>query len=121
MTRDEARRLWIDAQLDNSHLNLGRLQKLRQMVNDEMKASGLIRGSFRVQGQFRAGIGSRGWWAALACKSCHFEKREAITFEDSGFVAFAGWADDTNVQPIITAFAKWVEWMKRECFYHGDM
>lgn len=119
MTREEARELWIQAQLDHSHLNLGRLQKLRKMIDDEMKASGLIKGSFRVKGQFKAGISIKGWWAGLSCKSFYFEKREAVTFNDNGFVGFAGWADDQNVQPILTAFAKWVAWMETECFHHG--
>lgn len=33
----------------------------------------------------------------VACRNC------------DGFVGFAGWADDTNVQPILTAFCAWVD------------
>ena len=44
----------------------------------------------------------------------HFEDREAITFnpQDSKgvcFVGFAGWADDTNVTPFVSAFSKFVD------------
>lgn len=120
MSREDARNLWISAQLDHSHLTLGRLQMLRTMINDEMKASGLIKGSYRVQGHFKAGIAAKGWWADLRCKSFYFQKRQAVTFEDSGFIGFAGWSDDDNVRPILSAFSKWVEWMQKECFRNDD-
>lgn len=127
MTRDDARNLWIEAQLDYSQLNLGRLQKLRTMLNDEMKDSGLISpsgrgvGTYRANAAIKAGISIKGWMAELTCRSYYFNKREAVTFNDSGFIGFAGWADDTNVQPILIAFAKWVDWMKAECFRHDDL
>lgn len=41
----------------------------------------------------------------------HFENREAITFNKDGFIGFAGWADRTNIVPIITAFNKWVDFI----------
>ena len=42
----------------------------------------------------------------------YFSGREAISFNEDGFIGIAGWADDTNVQPFLRAFHKWVcEWM----------
>ena len=41
--------------------------------------------------------------------------REAISFNRGGFIGFAGWADDTNVQPFLRAFIRWVlEWMDED-------
>lgn len=41
--------------------------------------------------------------------------REAISFNRDGFIGFAGWADDTNVQPFLRAFVRWaLEWMDED-------
>ncbi|MCB0252104.1 MAG: hypothetical protein KDI55_00060 [Anaerolineae bacterium] len=32
-----------------------------------------------------------------------------MTFEPDGFVWFAGWSDDTNLQPIIRGFLSWID------------
>jgi len=34
----------------------------------------------------------------------HFKEREAISFNQDGFIGFAGWADSTNVVPFLKAF-----------------
>lgn len=50
----------------------------------------------------------------------HMEMRPAyrkkyqpqINLAEDGFIGIAGWADDTNVQPFLRAFYRWVcEWM----------
>lgn len=44
----------------------------------------------------------------------YFKGREAISFNSDGFIGFAGWADDKNVQPFLRAFVLWVvEWLDR--------
>lgn len=48
----------------------------------------------------------------LRVSGFYFSGREAISFNEDGFIGIAGWADDTNVQPFLRAFHKWVcEWM----------
>lgn len=49
-----------------------------------------------------------GW---INCKSFYFDDREAVTFNSDEFVGFAGWADDRNVQPILSGFCSWVDEM----------
>ncbi len=50
--------------------------------------------------------------AFLRVSGFYFSGREAISFNEDGFIGIAGWADDTNVQPFLRAFHKWVcEWM----------
>jgi len=39
----------------------------------------------------------------------HFKEREAISFNQDGFIGFAGWSDDKNVKPFIDAFVRWVD------------
>lgn len=45
---------------------------------------------------------------SITVKAHYFEGRQGVTFEP-GFVGFAGWSDDENVQPILKATVKWVE------------
>lgn len=42
----------------------------------------------------------------------YFKGREAISFNNGGFIGFAGWADSTNTEPILKAFCKWCDWME---------
>lgn len=54
--------------------------------------------------------------AFLYVDSDYFEKREAVSFNQSGFVGFAGWASDEAVKPFVTAFNRWCNLLEeREC------
>lgn len=44
----------------------------------------------------------------------YFKKREAISFNRDGFIGFAGWASDKDVQPFLYAFIEWVDWFVKE-------
>lgn len=108
LTRDAAREIWRETGLQISDLTLGDLAALRRSLDKTMRGSGLIRGSFRIDGRARVRRESgRVVFAELRCRSCYFEGRQAVTFERGGFVCFAGWADDTNLQPVLEAFIRW--------------
>lgn len=50
--------------------------------------------------------------AYLRVSGFYFQGREAVSFNPDGYVGFAGWADDTSVQPFLRAFIRWlVDWM----------
>ena len=49
--------------------------------------------------------------AYIFVDSHYFSGREAISF-DRDFVGFAGWADDTNIQPFVKAFIRFTDYMK---------
>ena len=67
----------------------------------------------KYQPQINLADGGRGIRSAFLCVSgFYFSGREAISFNEDGFIGIAGWADDTNVQPFLRAFYRWVcEWM----------
>ncbi|MBD9539963.1 hypothetical protein IB276_10920 [Ensifer sp. ENS04] len=115
MTRDEARAAWAAAGLTYADLTLGRLQDLRDLIGAEMKVSGLFvpsnrtGGTYRMHSKIDAGIGLDGWRAGLQCRAYYFKNREAVTFNGNGFIGFAGWSDETNVQPILSGFMKWLD------------
>ncbi len=52
--------------------------------------------------------------ACLYVDSHYFSKRESISFNEGGFIGFAGWASDSNVRPIILGFNKWCDWLVGE-------
>lgn len=45
----------------------------------------------------------------LFLNSHYFTRREAISFNRDGFIGFAGWADQGNVNPLLRAFLKWCD------------
>lgn len=111
MTRDEARAKWAESGLTYYALSKERLYRLRDILAEKMKSSGCIRGSFRpgaVTLKYRNGEP----WGDIRCRAFYFTGRQALTFEPGGFIGFAGWADEENVQPILAAFCAWVDEMK---------
>lgn len=91
-----------------SDLTKDQLISLRDHIADEMKASNLIDGSFKMNAHVKTVRWPSGW-AALTCRSHYFRKREAVTFNGNGFIGFAGWADAENVKPIIAGFLAWCD------------
>lgn len=110
MTRDEARALWASSGLTYADLTPAALQSLRRCVDDAMRASGLIRGTYRCHQRFKVRHGKDGTVvsADLRCRSYYFNDRQAVTFEAGGFIGFAGWADDSNIEPVLRGFTDWV-------------
>lgn len=49
--------------------------------------------------------------AFIYVDSHYFSGREAISFNND-FVGFAGWADDTNIQPFTDAFIRFTDYLK---------
>ncbi len=97
LTRDMARASFKDAGLTYEVLTPENMSDLRRFIDHKMRASGLIRNTYRMRRT-----------KALRCKSYYFDDREAVTFNRDGFIGFAGWADDENVQPILRGFIEWV-------------
>lgn len=50
--------------------------------------------------------------ARIQINGSYFSRREAITFNENGFIGFGGELDDKNIQPIIKAFEKWCKLLK---------
>lgn len=48
-------------------------------------------------------------YAFLRMNGLYFKQRECISFNSDGFIGFAGWASDGNVQPVLRAFIRWCD------------
>lgn len=110
MTRDDARTLFASSGIRIEDLNAEKLSDLRKRIDGKMKESELISGTFRTVSRLSKAGGS----VSIRCKSRYFDDREAVTFNPDGFIGFAGWADDTNIKPILEAFNEWVQDMTAE-------
>ena len=111
-TRDDARAAWTRAGLTYDVLNAETMDRLRQLIDAEMRSGEYLRGTFRAgRKPKRLSCGSYD----IQCSAWYFkgrQSRQCVTFEPSGFIGFAGWSDDTNIQPIIRAFMAWVDEVK---------
>lgn len=108
MTRDEAREAFAGAGLTYAVLTRPNLETLRQAIDAQMKAAGLMEGTYRMRKICRLRTYSSGIGAELRCKAHYFDNREAVTFNPDGFIGFAGWADDHNIKPVLAGFTAWV-------------
>ncbi|WP_395454663.1 hypothetical protein ACHMW5_13400 [Azospirillum melinis] len=109
LNRLAGRKIWERSGLDYAVLTPENLRRLVSLIDREMKASRLMHATFRMRrklGMHR--VDGKLSHASLRCKSSYFDDREAVTFNDDGFIGFAGWADDANVVPVLTGFSKWV-------------
>ncbi|WP_417261640.1 hypothetical protein [Celeribacter sp.] len=108
LTREHVRKAYAESGLDHFPLTFERMAVLRDVINSEMLAAGLMHGTYHMAHPSRIRIhGSN--CSELRCVSYYFDDREAVTFNGDGFVGFAGWADETNVQPILRGFLKWIK------------
>jgi hypothetical protein len=108
--RDGARATFAASGLDyGTALTKPNLVRLAAYIDQAMVASGAVRGSLRMRRSLNLRRrDGRIVGASLRCKGFYFDDREAVTFNEDGFVGFAGWADDTNVRPVVAGFSKWL-------------
>lgn len=50
--------------------------------------------------------------AFLRCKGNYFEDREAISFNEDGFIGFCGWADMKRTEIFTNGFIEWCNYLK---------
>lgn len=73
---------------------------LRHRIANSLKLSGIYDGSAKLT---RAKKDSR----FIEIKTDQWDRREAVSFNPDGFIGIAGWADNTNVRPILDALIAW--------------
>ena len=112
MTTDEARSVFKSSGLTYKDLSRDNLKRLRTAINDQMTDDDSIMKELKCRYRFRVSIADGHInQAYLGCKSYKFDDREAVSFNSDGFIGFAGWADSTNIQPILLGFVDWVQGM----------
>lgn len=114
LTRDDARKHWAASGLTFDVLTEANVKRLHSLLDAQMRDE-YLRGTFRAGKVTVAKSEKAGTVADIRCTAWYFKgshARQCVTFERGGFIGFAGWSDDTNIQPILRAFIAWVDEMR---------
>jgi hypothetical protein len=112
--RDDARKHFSDVGLTYADLNREKLGQLQEVIQKhlDVRNEKLPDTKMMINKRFGKSLFQKDGvllGAQLTMRCHYFRNREAITFSTTGFIGFAGWADDTNVAPIVAAFIEWVD------------
>lgn len=116
LTRDQARAYFNECGLSYQNITKDHFKKLRTVVNQNLKESGYLDGSFSCHGRIKYTSSDKGgvFEASFNCQAFYFTGRQCIAFEKGGFIGFAGWSDTQNIQPILHGFFTWCDWVKEQ-------
>jgi len=114
-TNDEARQYFKDKGLTYADVTEGDILTLVMLLNKEIKKSNkdgeTSMGSMSLSKKIVMNKKHNGSIKRcyLYVNSHYFTQREAISFNEDGFIGFAGWADQGNTNPLLRAFLKWCD------------
>lgn len=112
---DKVRQRFIDNNLSYEDIGSKEFFKLVGILNDELA---------NFDGRFKMSISSRRKRdlpqinfdkkgclksAFIKVSAYYFEAREAISFNEDGFIGIAGWASGYNTKPFVNALNKWMD------------
>lgn len=103
--RDHARELIAAAGVTVDNVTRSQLKSLWKQVNFFMWCSMNYRGSYVMDKPDSTKF--------MTCSTDQWNGREAISFNRDGFIGMAGWADQSNVDPILRAVGTWLDNMDR--------
>lgn len=114
-TNDEARKYFKSKGLTYNDITEGEILMLVMLLTKELKAAAKDNET-TVTSMYlskRMDIKKKSNGSIVSCflylNSHYFTQRECISFNTNGFIEFAGWADQGNVNPILRAFLKWCD------------
>lgn len=114
-TNDEAREYFTSKGLTYNDITNGDIISLVLLLNREIKKSNkdgetsvdTISLSKKIISKHRTNGTITECY--LFMNSHYFTRRECISLNKNGFIGFAGWADDGNLNPIRRAFLQWCD------------
>lgn len=117
-TNDEARQRFKDYGLTYDDITEADILVLVMMLNKEIKKSNkqgetsvnTMRLSEKIDIKKKSNGNIKTCFLYL--NSHYFTRRECISFNQDGYIGFAGWADIGNLNPIKRAFLSWCDYLK---------
>lgn len=111
---EEARQYFANKGLTYADITEGDILALVMLLNRHIKAANKDNEtSVEMHLSSKMNIKKRTNGSLLACylylNSYYFTRRECISFNEDGFIGFAGWADQGNTNPILRAFLEWCD------------
>ena len=114
-TNEEARQYFRDKGLTYDDITEGDILSLLMLLNREIKKSNKV-GETSVSTMHmssKIAMKKRTNGTIIKCflyiNSHYFTRREAISFNEDGYIGFAGWADQGNINPLLRAFLRWCD------------
>ncbi|MEE8423857.1 MAG: hypothetical protein V3S49_04895 [Thermodesulfobacteriota bacterium] len=99
-TNEQAREAIANAGITTENITEDMLVMLWHRLSTSLRNSGNYNGTYAMNGP----VGDK----YMTCKTEQWEEREAVSFNQDGFIDFAGWADISNTKPILSAVEKWL-------------
>ena len=119
-TNDEARNYFKECGLSYKDIMEGDILALVLLLNRELKKSNKIGEtsvntmSLSKKIDIKKNTDGSIRTCFLYMNSHYFTRREAISFNQDGYIGFAGWADSGNLNPLKRAFLAWCDQLKAE-------
>ena len=115
MEREEAREYFNNSGLSYDCINMNDIYRLIQLLNVEISKLNRHMLMMNEPSRKKVKIKENGLiYARLEVKGTYFADREAITFNEDGFIGFCGWADGCNSKAIIDGFINWCDYLKEK-------
>lgn len=117
-TNDEAREYFKECGLTYKNITEGDILLLVLLINRELKKSNKVGEtsvntmSLSKKIDMKKNTNGTIKTCFLYMNSHYFTGREAISFNQDGFIGFAGWADMGNLNPLKRAFLAWCDELK---------
>ena len=118
-TNDEAREYFKECGLTYKDITEGDILLLVLFINRELKKSNKVGEtsvntmSLSKKIDMKKNTNGTIKTCFLYMNSHYFTRREAISFNQDGFIGFAGWADMGNLNPLKRAFLAWCDELKK--------
>ena len=119
-TNDEAREYFKECGLTYKNITEGDILSLVLLINRELKKSNKVGEtsvntmSLSKKIDMKKNTNGTIKTCFLYMNSHYFTRREAISFNQNGFIGFAGWADMGNLNPLKRAFLAWCDELKED-------
>ena len=114
-TTKEARQYFRDKGLSYHDITEGDILSLLMLLNLEIKKSNKAgeTSDSTMHMSSKIDMKKRTNGTIIKCflyiNSHYFTQREAISFNEDGYIGFAGWADQGNTNPLLRAFLRWCD------------
>lgn len=116
--RELARNYFKECNLTYDDINMNDIYKLIQILNvkiTETNGCMLMIKEPKLRGRntnIKLNKNGKLVFAEIRVKGTYFDDREAITFNEDGFIGLCGWADGYNLTPFVIGFKDWCDYMK---------
>lgn len=118
--RELARDYFKRCNLTYDDITMNDLYKLIQILNTKISEAGscmLMINEPKLRGKYtnvKLNKDGKLVFAEIRVKGTYFNDREAITFNDDGYIGFCGWADGYNLTPFVMGFKEWCDYLKNK-------